>query len=68
MSLRDLQLALGKGAECSRATGHDLQALERGVDLGQELRHLLLQLGDAGAIALDPGHVVAQGLGEAVVV
>ena len=47
------------GVECSRATGHDLQTLERGVDLGQELRHLLLQLGDAGFIALDPGHVVA---------
>ena len=53
------------GAERSRATGHDLQTLERGADLGQELRNLLLQLGDAGIIALDALHVELKGLGQA---
>ena len=56
------------GAECSTVTGDDPQTLEHGVDLGQELRHLLLLLGDAGVITLDPNHVETQGLWQAVVV
>ena len=54
------------GAECSTVTGDDPQTLEHGVDLGQELRHLLLLLGDAGVITLDPNHV--ERLWQAVVV